>query len=49
MIDRRASLLLLCLTGCPNDAPSGLPKQLWLAPNLTEAQDQLIDHQPDPF
>jgi hypothetical protein len=40
----------LLLAGCPNDTPpSGLPKQLWLSPNLTEAAVQLIDHQPDPF
>jgi hypothetical protein len=50
MIAKRAPLLLvLCLAGCPNDGPSGLPKQLWLSPNITEAQDQLVDHQPDPF
>jgi hypothetical protein len=47
MMPRSASLLLICLAGCTE--PSSLPKQLWLAPNQTEAVVQLIDHQPDPF
>jgi hypothetical protein len=33
--------------GCSND--SGLPKELWIAPLHTEADLQLLDHQPDPF
>lgn len=39
----KRALLVLALTGCPDD---GNPGTLWLAPDQNETHVKLIDHQP---
>ena len=44
---RLVPLVALLLAGCPSEDTN--PKTLWLAPDGSELELQLIDHEPPPF
>ncbi|MBS1118030.1 MAG: hypothetical protein H6Q90_258 [Deltaproteobacteria bacterium] len=45
---KHALPFLLMLAGCPSDEP-GNAATLWLAPDGSEIQVKLVEHEPPPF
>lgn len=46
-MNRLVPMFALLLAGCPDDDTN--PRQLWIAPDGSELDLQLIDHEPPPF